>query len=88
MRLLRILIITVCFSAIIAGIALAAEINVNVAVKIGGPDKPSNGSGGFTIDEGTYGRVSFTFPENTDNFRVTSWGGKQGPVTRVLGEEK
>ncbi len=88
MRLLRILIITVCFSAIIAGIALAAEINVNVAVKIGGPDKPSNGSGGFTIDEGTYGRVSFTFPENTDNFRVTSWGGRQGPVTRVLGKEK
>ena len=65
----------------------ASDININVAVKTNGPDKPSRGSGGFWVDEGNYGRVSLTFPEDIDNFRVTSYGAKQGPVTRILGEE-
>lgn len=88
MRVIRLLMIAVCFTAMIAGVVLASGINVNVAVKTGGPDKLSSGSGGFTVDGDNYGRVSFTFPENIDNFRVTSWGAKQGPVTRFLGEEK
>lgn len=65
----------------------ASDINVNIAVKTGGPDKPSSGSGGFVVDEGDYGRVSLTFPQDLGNYRVTSFGVKQGPVTRILGDE-
>lgn len=65
----------------------ASDIDINVAVKTDGPDKPSSGSGGFTVEEGNFGRVSLTFPKNINNYRVTSFGAKQGPVTRFLGEE-
>lgn len=64
-----------------------ADIDVDVAVKIGGPDKPSSGSGGFVVEEDQYGRVSLTFPDNVDKFSIISYGTKQGPVTRMLGEE-
>jgi len=65
----------------------ASEINVNVAVKTNGPDKPSSGSGGFWVDAGSYGRVSLTFPKDVDSYRITSSGSKQGPVLRYIGDD-
>lgn len=53
-----------------------------------GQKKPPSGSGGFTVTENKYGRVSFTYFKNEGQSSITVPGDYQVPVTQLLSEHE
>jgi len=60
---------------------VAADFHVELAVAIQGARGVTRGSGGFWVEEGSFGRISVTVPNDPGSFCIHVAGSKQTPAT-------
>lgn len=70
--------------------SLASEtdnIYVKVSVKVKGAEHINSGSGGFSVPDNEYGRITLDFYGNGQSFRVRSYGAHVGPVLHLTQQD-
>ena len=70
--------------------SLASEtdnIYVKVSVKAEGTEHSNSGSGGFSVPDNEYGRITLTFYGNGQSFRLRSSGAHVGPVLHLTQQD-
>ena len=60
------------------------NIYVKVSVKAEGESGGPSGSGGFTVPDNEYGRITMAFYDDGQSFRIRASGSKVGPVLHTL----
>lgn len=84
------LIITLGLCLVFAVGSLASEtdnIYVKVSVKAKGAEHINSGSGGFTVPDNEYGRITLDFYGNGQSFRIRSSGAHVGPVLHLTQQD-
>ena len=70
-----------CSLALAPPWCVAADFHVTLDVAAEGAHGPSRGSGGFWVEEGSWGRISITVPNDPGSFCIHVAGNRQSPAT-------
>ena len=62
---------------------LASDFDISVEVITASKGESSQGAGGFLVNQHEYGRVGLAFPENLNDFDISSSGTMQVPISRL-----
>ncbi len=63
------------------------NIYVKVSVKAEGSERRDSGSGGFSVPDNEYGRITLAFYGDGRSFRIRSSGSHVGPVLHMVGQD-